>query len=316
MHGWALEFEKYPSPLATLHTPSAYLLVFHGSRDRRPREAAEKLSAYFSWRIQHLPPAPPISTRMTQTAAGYLVNNQPDNQSPDELPDQLPQNNGFAISTLNPPVVGIASLECVSESLHAQIIRFSQPLQARGASVVRCEPVRVQVLPLFLLRGMHVMEDIPREVDLAQQALGTGVQLEITPHLGSHPGLRRLISERMAALPVEAWILLAHGSRRPGANQSVEVLAEWLGAIPAYWSVPPSLDNCLRDLVNSGTKRIALFPYFLFEGSVTDAIARQVADLSLAFPLLELHLTSPLDATPELADLLVDLAGGKGTDSG
>ncbi len=217
-----------------------------------------------------------------------------------------------SISNSSLPLVDIAALEGDVLPLHKQIMQWGQTLQSALVNGGIPELKRLVVLPLFLLPGVHVMEDIPAEVALAQQLLGESVSLEITPHLGSHPGFYRLIAERMSPLPVEAWILLAHGSRRPTANHPIEALAERLGAITAYWSMRPDLESRLQELNDLGLKKIAILPYFLFSGTITDAIAQTVDRLSHQFPTLDLHLVPPLEAHPELADLLVDLATGKG----
>jgi sirohydrochlorin ferrochelatase len=64
----------------------------------------------------------------------------------------------------------------------------------------------------------------------------------------------------------------------------------------------------LHELADLGLRKIGIFPYFLFSGNITDAIAQLVSRLSHQFPTLDLHFTTPLEATPELADLLVDFA--------
>ncbi|WP_421658475.1 sirohydrochlorin chelatase [Leptothermofonsia sp. ETS-13] len=281
----------------------AYLLVFHGSCDRRPQEAARGLARFFYQRIQYFKLASLVGAKTTTV----------------EPEEKLLFNGNLAIPAfydadeassleLNSPSVEVASLEGSSTSLHEQIVDFGHQLWTAAANPALSAPLRIVVLPLFLLQGVHVMEDIPSEVALAQQVLGRSFQVEIAPHLGSHPRLYRLITERMAAVPAEAWILLAHGSRRPNANRAIEALAERLGAVPAYWAVPPDLETRLSELRSLGLRKIAIFPYFLFKGTVTDAIAQQVILLSSQFPGLSLHLTSPLEASAELADLLMELA--------
>lgn len=275
---------------------SAYLLVFHGSRDRRPQKAAEALAQFFAERIQH---SDPMSFATGKTVRSGLQDSF--------LEKNLAASRGTSPEATIPAQskvpVGVASLECSDQPLHEQIIQFVRTLPASQAS----QQTLIQVLPLFLLQGVHVMEDIPAELALAQGMLGQTVRFEIAPHLGSHPGLYRIITERMSALPLEAWVLLSHGSRRPGANDAVETLAERLGAVTAYWSTPPALESRLRELAELGLRRIAILPYFLFSGSTTDAIAQLVNQLSNQFPTLDLHLTPALEATPEMADLLVDL---------
>jgi len=152
------------------------------------------------------------------------------------------------------------------------------------------------------------MEDMPAEVAQATRSLAPSVQISIQPHLGSHPGLHRLMTERMAAIPVEAWILVSHGSSRPGANQTIESLAHRLGAVSAFCACMPNLETRLLELMHLGMKKIGILPYFLFSGKTTDAIAQTVSTVSQKFPILDLIVTPPIDATPDLADLLVDLA--------
>ena len=207
------------------------------------------------------------------------------------------------------PLVGTAALECHPLPLHQQIQQFSDRVQSSvAASGDNLQTCKIVVLPLFLLPGVHVMEDIPQEIALAQQALGDAIAIEVRPAIGSHSALHRLVTECMAMQPVETWILLSHGSRRPGGNQPVEELSERLGAMTAYWSVLPSLESRLQELSQLGIRQIGILPYFLFAGGITDAIAQAVETLSLQFPTLKLHLTEPLAARSELTDLLVDLA--------
>lgn len=266
----------------------AYLLVFHGSRDPRPPLAAQTLAQLVAQRLQHA----------QESSTLGVVGGERSLWTIDAPPRSVA---GSATATLQPQV-GTASLEGHPLPLHQQIEQFAQTLLP---SVI---PVRLVVLPLFLLAGVHVMEDIPAELALAQQALGQQVTIDLRPHLGSHPKLQRVITERMSPLPVEAWILLAHGSRRAGANQPIEAMAERLGAVSAYWSVPPNLESRLQSLIQLGLSRVAILPYFLFSGGITDAIAQMVEALAQQFPTLDLQLTAPLDASAEIADLLVELS--------
>lgn len=198
------------------------------------------------------------------------------------------------------PMVGTASLELSPVPLHQQIKEFA----------VRALPfgyTNIQVVPLFLLPGVHVMEDIPTEVTLAQQALGQEAQIDLRPYLGNNPGLEHLLATQLAAIKAEAWILLAHGSRRAGSKQQVEAMATRLEAISAYWAVPPSLELRVQELVSAGHQQIGILPYFLFAGGITDAIAQSVAQLKVQFPSTDFRLAEPLGASPELADLIGDL---------
>jgi sirohydrochlorin ferrochelatase len=196
--------------------------------------------------------------------------------------------------------VGTACLELNPEPLHEQIIKFVRNSAA-------CENVYLKVVPLFLLPGVHVMDDIPHEVTLASQALGEDILIELQPHLGSHSGLEHFLAKQFAATTATARILVAHGSRRPGSQMPVEAIAKNLGAVTAYWSVPPSLEVQVKELINVGHRQVAILPYFLFAGGITDAIAQITEKLQLQFPGVDLQLAEPLGASAELADLVWDL---------
>jgi len=197
------------------------------------------------------------------------------------------------------PLVGIGTLELGPTSLDEQIKQFSEQARSIGSS-------HIQLLPLFLLPGVHVQEDIPEAVAQAQQSVGPKIHIELRPHLGTHPSLSNLIAKQMAGLPVEAWILLAHGSRRPSGNRPIETMANQMRALPAYWSVPPSLETRVKELVAAGCQRIGVMPYFLFSGSTTDAIAQEVTRLRQIFPQ-QLKLATPLEPGEELLNVILDL---------
>ncbi len=198
------------------------------------------------------------------------------------------------------PLVGTGTLELAPISLAEQVEQFGKRTRAIGLH-------RMQLLPLFLLPGVHVTEDIPTEVAIAREALGEDVKIELRPHLGAHPGVGDLLSSEMGRVKTDAWILLSHGSRRPGSHQAIEEMAAQLGAVAAYWSVSPSWRSRVEELVNIGCQQIGIVPYFLFAGGITDAIAREVADLSQHYTPVNFHLTSPLGPTAELASLILDL---------
>ena len=151
------------------------------------------------------------------------------------------------------------------------------------------------------------MEDIPAEVEQARQALKVRVKLELRPHLGSHAGLARLLKQQLDRTQAEKTILLAHGSRRADSEHPVEAIAQQIGAVTAYWSVAPNLDARVQELALAGWRRIAIVPYFLFAGGITDAIAEVVGQLQQQFPAIEFCLMQPLGATQELAELIWDL---------
>lgn len=197
-------------------------------------------------------------------------------------------------------LVGTAFLECAPIPLHEQIQQFVQAATTQGIA-------HIQIVPMFLLPGVHVMEDIPEQISLAKLSTShSPTTIAVSPHIGSHPGLKTLLADRLAALSAEACILLSHGSRRAGGNHPVEDLAAELGVVPAYWLVAPSLESRLQEISQAGYQEVAILPYFLFSGGLTDAITKTVEQLADQFPKLRLTLASPLEASDELAAILLD----------
>jgi sirohydrochlorin cobaltochelatase len=188
-------------------------------------------------------------------------------------------------------LIGTAQLELAAKPLHAQIVDFAQTLVEQGID-------RVVVLPLFLSPGVHVMDDIPAEVAIAQAELHT-LKMTIAPFFGTCANLSDLFERNRLDLPARS-ILLAHGSRRTGGNQTVERLADLLDLEPAYWSVAPSLTDLVTAFVAAGATEIGILPYFLFAGGITDAIGELVAKLREQFPQVQIILAEPIGNSSEL----------------
>lgn len=257
---------------------SAYLLVSHGSRDPRPQIAELRLAQLVRQQLIHAYREPfRRGFRIDEELAGATA----------------------VMSRTQDLLVGTASLELAPVPLHESIQQFARRAQAAGLK-------RLQVLPLFLLPGVHVTEDIPTEVALAQQALEEKVVIELQPHLGSRAGIRNLLAEQLSHIPASARLLLSHGSRRAIANRQIDVIASELGAVAAYWSVSPSLAEQVEALFAAGHRQIGILPYFLFAGGITEAITQRVEQLRLAFPSVQLLLGEPLGATAQLANLIVE----------
>jgi sirohydrochlorin cobaltochelatase len=195
-----------------------------------------------------------------------------------------------------PVVVGTAQLELGETPLHVQIGDFASQCIQNGID-------RVVVLPLFLIPGVHAIEDIPAEVALAN-ARGQ-IPTIVAPFLGSHPDLANVFARDRSG-STDRTIILAHGSRRSGGNQPVEDLAVKLGMCTAYWSVLPSLTDRVTELVATGTHKIEILPYFLFAGGITDAIVAAVAQLSVQLSV-DLTVGEPIGNSPELVAIICNL---------
>ena len=195
-------------------------------------------------------------------------------------------------------IVGTAVLDFGLLPLHEQICEFGQRLSSAGVEQLR-------LVPLFLLRGKHVMEDIPHEVDLARKQLQGVIDLEVEEPIGSGQHMRQLITHRFAHSSSQGRLLIAHGSRRPRGNRAVDALAKSLGTAVAYWTVDADIENQTIQLMQQGCSTLTIFPYFLFAGGITDAIAHLTEELAERFPRTKFRLLPPLGATADVANLVV-----------
>ncbi len=277
---------------------TAYLFISHGSRDNRPQLAIAKLAKLVRILMAE-------GQRREGERAKYNFSFAPLYPSSgwgsgQELLYTKQAETAIATHNSSTPLLETATLELGKFPLHQQIRLFAQQALVHNYR-------RLQVLPLFLLPGVHVMEDIPQEIAIAQQWLGDNLEIQQLPHLGSYPHLGQLLNNQAEIADVEVKILVSHGTRRIGGNQMVETLAQNLGGVAAYWSVAPMLPQQVAHLAGQGYKRIGILPYFLFSGTITDAIAKTLTNLQLEFPHLYLKLGQPLGETPQLAQLIVDL---------
>ncbi|WP_071592036.1 sirohydrochlorin chelatase [Baaleninema simplex] len=234
-----------------------YVLVSHGSHDRRPGEEMRRLATLLSAKI----PAATIET---------------------------------------------AVLECHPQPLHRQLLEILD--RSPHSSGV------LYLVPLFLLRGVHVKEDIPEEVDSVRRQLRDTWSIRVLPHIGDRPEMLSVLRRPMAAVEaIEAWVVVSHGSRRPGGNDAVDRMAHQLQqrlempVSPAYWSVSPDLDAQMSDLLETGVRSIGVFPYFLFSGGLTDAIADRLQHWRDRFPEIRLSLASPIGTTPDFVEVVSHL---------
>ncbi len=247
---------------------SGYLLVYHGSRDPRPENSMQQLAVQISHKLRN------YSTKNTNNAVASALKHQES--------------------------VGTACLEFARQPLHLQIVNFARNSASRGCFCL-------QILPLFLLPGIHVMEDIPTEVAQARMEVGKDIIINLQPYLGSHPGLENLLAKQLCSSKADAAILLAHGSRRQGAKILIEQVSAKLGLVTAYWASPPSLESQVEVLFSMGCRQIAIVPYFLFAGGITDTITCSIEKLKLNFPAVSFQQFKPLGTSAEIIELIWDL---------
>ncbi|MGC1396537.1 MAG: sirohydrochlorin chelatase, partial [Coleofasciculaceae cyanobacterium] len=264
---------------------SAYLLISHGSRDPRPSQGMDALAQLLRTKLE--------------TQGATLIPKQGAEQLLSKYQERIATPEVLVNSTRY-PLVGTATLELAEIPLHEQVRQFASVALAAGCN-------QLELLPLFLLPGVHVMEDIPAEVAAAKTSLGDAMVINVRSHLGACPSLAKMLAQQLATINADAKILMTHGTRRAGGNAPIEAVAKDLGATVAYWLVKPSLEDQVNILASEGAKKIAILPYFLFSGGITDAISQEVTRLQNQFSQLDLSLCNPIGASSDLADLIINL---------
>ena len=195
------------------------------------------------------------------------------------------------------PAIEVAALELSSKSLSDSLTDFARIVRQQGIE-------QIKVIPLFLAPGVHVVEDIPAEIALAIKQLNFQVSVKLSTYLGKYSGMISLLRRKFSELPAQTRIVVAHGSKAPAVADYYQELADKLDADIAYWSTTPKFSQAIELKIASGSKKIAILPYFLFPGKITATIAREIAVLSQKYPQVELILGQPLGATPDLAELI------------
>lgn len=260
----------------------AYLLVFHGSRDCRTQAAASDLRQLL------------VTKYKSKNILAQL------NCYKTRLPN-------YELKTLitsdlsKEPLIDIAALELAPTSLNESLVNFAQKAKQQGLK-------QIKVIPLFLAPGVHVRQDIPAEIALAIKQINNQVTIELSPYLGKYSGIVPLLSRKFAELSAQKRILIAHGSRLSEVNNYYQNLATQLNATIAYWSVAPKFAQHIELQIASGTKKMAIVPYFLFPGKITEAIAKEIVLLQQKHTQVELVLGQPLGATEVLAELIAQEA--------
>jgi sirohydrochlorin cobaltochelatase len=267
-------------------------------------------------------------------------------------------------------------LEGLDSSLAEQLSEFGDRAIDMGYS-------QILVVPIFLLPGVHVKEDLPASVAIVQSYFNDHtkhkLQFKLTDHLGNHPQIPHLLAQQfleshsdrpsiddlnfdeypdrsksslggaepsreqlsrlndaaasassksslqvipksgsradqnLASKPAQktahksARIIIAHGSKRSGANQPIEELARSLHGIAAYWSVAPDLETQFTHLVGQGVDVIDVLPYFLSAGGITEIIGNRLNQLASDYQIQINFLPVPF-TTETIADLAFAIA--------
>jgi len=121
---------------------------------------------------------------------------------------------------------------------------------------------------------------------------------------------------------MKTLLLVAHGSRREGANREVSLLTDTLASRAgghfdkvscAFLELAePSIADGVNKLVEEGASSVLVLPYFLAAGAhVASDIPEAVDACREQHPSIEISVTPYLGTSDALPNLLINLALGE-----
>jgi len=119
---------------------------------------------------------------------------------------------------------------------------------------------------------------------------------------------------------VTGYVVFAHGSRIPAANDAVRAAAAAFARAggfphvePAFLELgEPDLAGAVARLAAAGVDRVVVIPYFLTLGLHMERdLPAIVRDISNRYNGLEIAVTPPLDGHPGLIQALLDRAASR-----
>jgi sirohydrochlorin ferrochelatase len=201
----------------------------------------------------------------------------------------------------------------VTHAVAEEIRRLRPNLDVRVAFCERSEPNLVDVLaglegpgvvtPLLLASAYHARVDIP-----AMIAESGREDVLVADTLGEDPRLIEVLGERLAetgvAQPGTGVLIVAVGSSHAAANAATATLAdslpgEWADVRVVYATTEPSVADGIAALRERGARHIAIAPWFIAPGRITDRVAALADTHGVA-------MAEPLGAHPLLAATVLD----------
>jgi sirohydrochlorin ferrochelatase len=201
----------------------------------------------------------------------------------------------------------------VTHAVAEEIRRLRPNLDVRVAFCERSEPNLVDVLaglegpgvvtPLLLASAYHARVDIP-----AMIAESGREDVLVADTLGEDPRLIEVLGERLAetgvAQPGTGVLIVAVGSSHAAANAATATLAdslpgEWADVRVVYATTEPSVADGIAALRERGARHIAIAPWFIALGRITDRVAALADTHGVA-------MAEPLGAHPLLAATVLD----------
>ena len=199
-------------------------------------------------------------------------------------------------------------------------IEFSEITMSEGLRRAAEGARRVVVVPLFLNAAGHVKMDIPQAIDGARLKFPF-VQFAYAPHLTACDPilaiLRRRLKGAMQTLDMPdptttGVVILGRGSSDRQANGDMAKMARWLMEETDHELVDlaftgityPRLEKAVQRQSLLGMTQVVVLPYYLFNGTLVERIARQVENLKTQYPTIRFTSTKYFGFEREIFEVL------------
>ena len=199
-------------------------------------------------------------------------------------------------------------------------IEFSEITMSEGLRRAAEGARRVVVVPRILNAAGHVKMDIPQAIDGARLKFPF-VQFAYAPHLQACDPilaiLRRRLKGAMQALDMPdptttGVVILGRGSSDRQANGDMAKMARWLMEETDHELVDlaftgityPRLEKAVQRQSLLGMTQVVVLPYYLFNGTLVERIARQVEHLKAQYPTIRFISTAYFGFEREIFELL------------
>jgi len=199
-------------------------------------------------------------------------------------------------------------------------IEFSEITLSEGLRRAATGAQRVLVVPLILNAAGHVKMDIPQAIDAARWKFAA-VQFLYAPHLTACDAILSIVKRRlkgaMQALDMPdptttGVVLLGRGSSDRQANGEMAKMARWLMEETDHELVDlaftgitwPRLEKAVQRQSLLGMTQVVVLPYYLFNGTLVERIARQVENLKIQYPAIRFTSTAYFGFEREIYELL------------
>lgn len=199
-------------------------------------------------------------------------------------------------------------------------IEFSEITMSEGLRRAAEGARRVVVVPLILNAAGHVKMDIPQAIDGARLKFPF-VQFAYAPHLTACDPilaiLRRRLKGAMQALDMPdptttGVVILGRGSSDRQANGDMAKMARWLMEETDHELVDlaftgityPRLEKAVQRQSLLGMTQVVVLPYYLFNGTLVERIARQVENLKTQYPTIRFISTKYFGFEREIFEVL------------